>query len=76
MPLEVVDKLKGQEKKWKKFIKHIDSDIDCLHCKYTEREKSIPNKEFKIKNIKGADVTVKKITIMYGRHDDVVGWTF
>ena len=76
MPFEIVDRLKNKEKKWKKLIVHNSDAVDCLHCKYTEREKSIPNKEFKIKNRKGVDVPINKITLVYGRHDDVVGWSF
>jgi len=52
----------------------------CLHCKYTEAENSIPKESFNItvydKNNKQKILTINKIKIVIGRHDDVIGWSF
>jgi len=80
-----------KEPRWKKIISCTchGKELDlCLHCKYSEREKSIPKNDFKIKEIKksiddkGKTTiteklrTVKEITIVRGRHQDVIGWTY
>lgn len=69
--------------KWKKVLVctckgKID---DCLHCKYSKAEESIPKNDFKIKWVdektkKQKIKTISDITVMLGRHDDVMGWTF
>jgi hypothetical protein len=61
----------------------------CQHCKYSACEKSIPSNDFKVKEIKKSidkktgkiamvetSRTVKEITIVKGKHDDVIGWFF
>jgi hypothetical protein len=73
--------------KWKRvLVCTCKGKIDeCLHCKYTNCESSIPTKDFKIeepvldkdgKIIKTITRTIKKINIVNGSHDDVIGWNF
>lgn len=73
--LTIIDKLKNKDKRWKTMIKHTNK-IDCLHCKYKKAEDSIPKEEFTIKNISGSTVTIKEIKLVYGRHDDIIGWSY
>ena len=75
--MKVNDSLKNKSKRWKGLLKHNADEVDCLHCKYTRAEQSVPTKDFKAWDKKSGTVkTVTEITIKYGRHDDVIGWTF
>lgn len=60
---------------------------ECIHCKCEECEKSLPKKDFKIKESiidkDGNDTgktktrTIKEITIVRGsKYEDIMGWTF
>jgi len=59
---------------------------ECIHCKSEECWKSVPKENFKVKeNIYDKDGlstgdkktrTVKEITLVRGRYQDVQGWTF
>tara|TARA_Y100001938_G_C8014182_1_gene391668 strand:- start:240 stop:491 length:252 start_codon:yes stop_codon:yes gene_type:complete len=72
---------KLQNPKWKNHVKHEVNNLDCLHCIYTERENSIPSQPFQAPefNDEGEQIgtkTVNTITIDYGSHDDVRGWSW
>jgi len=77
---KITDKVKNARGssglKWKKHFKHQPKDIECTHCKYTERENSIPKDKFTVKRRDGTLDEIKEITILRGRHDDCMGWTF
>jgi len=58
---------------------------ECLHCKYSKAEKSVPKENFKVnddlfdkngKVSKKQTRTVKEISLIIGSHDDVIGWNF
>jgi hypothetical protein len=60
---------------------------ECLHCKFTECWKSVPQKDFTVNDdiidIKTGKVTkkqtrtVKEITLVRGdKYQDIIGWTF
>jgi hypothetical protein len=58
---------------------------ECLHCKFTECWKSVPQKDFKVnddiidkngKVTKKQTKTVKEITLVRGSFEDVIGWKF
>ena len=49
---------------------------ECLHCKYTICEESMPRQSFIIKDKKGKDIEITQITIVRGSHDDIQGWQF
>ena len=55
---------------------------DCLHCKFDQCWKSVPQKDFKINEFdsKGKKIgvkTVKEITLVRGdRYEEVIGWCF
>jgi len=50
---------------------------NCLSCKFTEQEKSMPKESFQVKNRKGDLITINKITIVRGdKYQDVIGWVF
>ena len=55
---------------------------DCLHCKFDQCWKSVPQENFKInefdnKGKKTGVKTVKEITLVRGdKYQDVIGWTF
>ena len=60
---------------------------ECLHCKFDQCWKSVPQKDFKInddqiniktgKLIKKQTRIVKEVTLVRGnRYEDVIGWTF
>tara|TARA_R100001530_G_scaffold134050_1_gene108283 strand:- start:879 stop:1166 length:288 start_codon:yes stop_codon:yes gene_type:complete len=50
---------------------------NCLFCKFTEQEKSIPKEPFEIKNIKGNIQKINKIKLVRGpKYEDVMGWIF
>ena len=60
---------------------------DCLHCKFQEREDSIPKENFKVKELvldkdgkptgETKSKTVKEITLIHGdKYQDVIGWTW
>jgi hypothetical protein len=57
--------------RWKKFIKHDEQNIDCLHCRYEKALESVPTKDFEVEGH-----IISSITITYGRHDDVIGWSY
>ena len=76
---------KIQNRKWKKFFKHEEKNIHCVHCKYTKAEDSIPKADFDVKvrkfpNSKTDFTTISKtiteIKLINGSDDDVIGWTF
>ena len=41
--MKVLNKINNP--RWKKFIKHEEKNIDCLHCKYEKAEASIPDQD-------------------------------
>ena len=60
---------------------------ECLHCKFTQQEQSIPSKAFVVKESildkegkptgKTKDKTVNEITLIIGsKYQDVIGWSF
>jgi len=54
---------------------------ECLHCKFDQCWKSVPQKDFKITefDLKGKVIgkkTIKEITLIRGKYEDVTGWTF
>jgi hypothetical protein len=59
---------------------------ECLHCKFDQCWKSVPQKDFKVNDhiidIKTGKITkkqtrtVKEITLVRGSFEDVIGWTF
>lgn len=60
---------------------------ECLHCKFEQCEKSMPKKDFKVKEdihdkngqvTKTITKTVKEITIVRGgnKYQDIVGWSW
>ena len=68
---------------------HIELDYpfkECLHCRYEICENSCPTESFSVtdqildKDNKPTGETkqreIKEITLVYGRHDDLMGWTF
>jgi hypothetical protein len=70
--------------RWKKLICKCDhSDIEkefpianCLHCKFSEQEKSMPRKSF-IRTRKGKTEQVNKIKIIRGeKYQDIIGWVY
>jgi len=76
---KIIDKIKESRGsdglKWEKLAHNPDS-MDCLHCKYTEREDSIPKDKFTVKEFGGGTKTISQIEIVRGRHDDCIGWKF
>ena len=83
MSLQIVDPFKGKTKifetmehKHQHGIPMDSTDPDCLKCKFTRQENSIPKKRFIIKDRKGNDVNIVKITLHRGRFDDCMGWSF
>ena len=72
--IDVVKKSKGVSNlRWKKF-KHNPNNYNCIHCKYTERENSIPKEKYEIIRPDGTKQTINKIRIVRGSDDDCVGW--
>ena len=67
--MKVLNKINNP--RWKKFIKHEEKNIDCLHCKYEKAEASIPDQHLKVEGH-----IISSITIVYGSHDDVIGWSY
>lgn len=84
-----------QTPRWKAIpCKCVKSNIEmsypiseCLHCKFTECESSVPTKSFVIQEpildkqgkLTGAtkDKTVNEITLVIGpKYQDVIGWSF
>ena len=60
---------------------------DCLHCKFDQCWKSVPQKDFTVNDdvidIKTGKVTkkqtriIKEITLVRGdKFEDIIGWTF
>ena len=59
---------------------------ECLHCKFDQCWKSVPQKDFTVNNdivdktgkvTKKQTRTVKEITLIRGdKYEDVIGWTF
>lgn len=75
--LKINDKGKkpDSEAKWKK-LKHDGTNLDCLHCKYTTAEESIPTEEFESHYPDGSTKTIKEIKVVRGKHDDAIGWIY
>jgi hypothetical protein len=48
---------------------------DCQFCKFEICWKSVPQKEFTVKDMKGEDRKVTQINLIRGRFEDVIGWT-
>jgi hypothetical protein len=49
---------------------------NCLFCKFTEQEKSIPRKSF-TRTRRGKTEEINKITIVRGKkYQDVIGWVY
>ena len=59
---------------------------ECLHCKFQEREDSLPKKNFQFKEKKWTKEgkliseemkTISQITIVRGKNfQEIIGWTF
>jgi len=59
---------------------------DCIHCKYSKAEQSIPTENFKMiesvydkdgkRTAKKLTKTISEINIITGSHQDVQGWTW
>ena len=58
---------------------------DCLHCKFEQCWKSVPQKDFTVNDdimdkkgnvTKKQTKTVNEITLVRGRFQDVIGWNF
>jgi len=47
---------------------------ECLHCKYTKRENSIPKENFTVKDKDGNDHLITEITVVVGEDGDIIGW--
>ena len=78
--------------KWESLICQCGKEImdsfpikECLHCKFEQCWKSVPQKDFKVnddiidkngKVTKKQTRTVKEITLVRGKFEDVIGWTF
>lgn len=54
--------------------------IECMHCKCKQAWDSVPQEHFKINNVekgkKTGTTTIKEITLVRGRYEDVIGWRF
>ena len=75
--IDVVKDKKGSKNlKWKLKFKHEPNNFECQHCIYEQRENSIPQDEFIIKNEKGNDKIINEIRVKRGSDEDVVGWIF
>jgi len=77
--LKVIDKLQGEAKLFQSMPHGHDKEVfnpDCLVCRAERAEKSIPKKDFTIKDPKGLDFVVKTVTLKRGRYGDCVGWSF
>ena len=67
-------------------VEHDYPLIECLHCSYEICENSCPTESFIIneqildKDNKPTGETkqreIKEITLVNGKHDDLIGWTF
>ena len=78
--------------KWESLICQCGKEImdsfpikECLHCKFEQCWKSVPQKDFKVnddiidkngKVTKKQTRTVKEIPLVRGKFEDVIGWTF
>jgi hypothetical protein len=48
---------------------------NCHYCRCKIAWDSVPKKSFTIKDSKGKDQTVNKITLIRGKYEDIIGWT-
>jgi len=48
---------------------------ECLHCSYVMKEESIPKEQFIITNPKGKKKLITQITLLRGRHEEVIAWS-
>ena len=46
----------------------------CEFCRCEIAWKSVPQKEFTVKDQKGKDRIIDQITLVRGKFDDVIGW--
>lgn len=77
--MNVIDKMQGKPKFFESMPHGHDKDIfnpDCKVCKAERAEKSIPKKDFTIKDPLGIDFKVTKVTLLRGRYDDCIGWSY
>jgi len=77
--MKVTDKMAEKPKIFESMPHGHDKDIfnpDCTVCKAIRAEKSIPKKDFIVKDPKGKDFLVTKITLTRGRFDDCIGWSY
>ncbi len=50
---------------------------ECLHCKFDQSWKSVPQKDFKVTDMKGKLKTINEITLVRGdKYQDVIAWTW
>jgi hypothetical protein len=48
----------------------------CEFCRCEIAWKSVPQKEFTIKDRKGKNVSINEINLIRGKHEDVIGWQY
>jgi hypothetical protein len=48
----------------------------CEACRCRTAWDSVPQKSWTVKDSKGKDITINKITLVRGKNEDVVGWTW
>lgn len=83
MSFEIVDEFKDKPKIFDSMqhehghgIPLDATDPDCLKCKFTIQEDSIPKKQFNITDRKGTIIKITRITLHRGRFNDCIGWSF
>ncbi|MEO1943685.1 MAG: hypothetical protein ABGY11_05245 [Candidatus Thioglobus sp.] len=57
-------------------LEHKFPFVDCTFCKYKQSEDSLPKEDFYTEDKKGKQHLISEITIVRGKHDDIIGWTF
>ena len=80
--MKVVNAERLKEPKWKRVLTcTCKNDLDkCLHCNYTQREESIPAKDFEISWTDENDNIIRSmittVELVFGKHEEVIGWRF
>jgi len=89
MPLPenmIVDSLKGKEKAFQSIAHSHEAEptaiqaIQCDRCKFDVRESSLEEKLKELSKdskhtVRGITATIKKLTVVRGRYNDVIGWS-
>jgi hypothetical protein len=48
----------------------------CEHCRCQIAWDSVPQKAWSVKDHEGKDITINKIKLVRGKHEDIIGWEF